>query len=256
MANNTPTTELCTHSLTGMSYRDKDLVNELIGERTFTDVMFTQIMGRRPRPVDLRIIDAVLITLMEHGLTPSAIATRLIYMSAPENLQGAVSAGILAVGSQFVGTMENCSGLLAQLLKSDNLEQAALELAQQYKSSRQHLPGFGHHLHKPDDPRSIKLIELAQKETELAQDHVNALLALSKAVDSVYGKHITINATGAVAALLGEIGIPTQLMRGFAVISRAAGLVSHIAEEQRVPTGRFIWETIDHAVPYVKKSTD
>ncbi|MFW7341852.1 citryl-CoA lyase [Pollutimonas sp. H1-120] len=253
---NTPTTELCTHSLTGMSYRDKDLVNDLIGERTFTDVMFTQIMGRRPRPVDLRIIDAVLITLMEHGLTPSAIATRLIYMSAPENLQGAVSAGILAVGSQFVGTMENCSGLLAHLLKSNDLEQAALELAQQYKTNKQHLPGFGHHLHKPDDPRSIKLIELAQKETELPQDHVNALLALSKAVDSVYGKHITINATGAVAALLGEIGIPTQLMRGFAVISRAAGLVSHIAEEQRVPTGRFIWETIDGAIPYVKQRTD
>lgn len=251
-----PTTELCTHNLTGMSYRDKDLVNDLIGERTFTDVMFTQIMGRRPRPVDLRIIDAVLITLMEHGLTPSAISARLVYMSAPENLQGAVSAGLLAVGSQFVGTMENCSGLLAQLLASDNLEQAAHELARHYKSTRQHLPGFGHHLHKPDDPRSIKLVELAQKETELPHDHINALLALSKAVDSVYGKHITINATGAVAALLGEIGIPTQLMRGFAVISRAAGLVSHIAEEQRVPTGRFIWETIDHAVPYVEKSTD
>lgn len=252
----TPTTELCTHSLTGMSYRDKDLVNELIGERTFTDVMFTQIMGRRPRPVDLRIIDAVLITLMEHGLTPSAIATRLIYLSAPESLQGAVSAGILAVGSQFVGTMENCSGLLAQLLSSNNPDEAALKLAQQYKANKQHLPGFGHHLHKPDDPRAIKLIELAQKETELPQDHVKTLLTLSKAVDSVYGKHITINATGAVAALLGEISIPTQLMRGFAVISRAAGLVSHIAEEQRVPTGRFIWETIDHAVPYVKKSTD
>lgn len=253
---NTPTTELCAHSLTGMSYRDKDLVNELIGERTFTDVMFTQIMGRRPRPVDLRIVDAVLITLMEHGLTPSAIATRLIYMSAPENLQGAVSAGILAVGSQFVGTMENCSKLLAQLLDSNDLEQAALELAQQYKDSKQPLPGFGHHLHKPDDPRSIKLIELAQKESELSQKHVNALLVLNQAIDKVYGKHITINATGAVAALLGEIGIPTQLMRGFAVISRAAGLVSHIAEEQRIPTGRFIWETIDEAVPYVKKSTD
>ncbi len=251
-----PTTELCAHSLTGMNYRDKDLVNDLIGERTFTDVMFTQIIGRRPRPVDLRIIDAVLITLMEHGLTPSAIATRLIYMSAPENLQGAVSAGILAVGSQFVGTMENCSELLVQLLNSDDQEQAALALARQYKTTKQHLPGFGHHLHKPDDPRSIKLIELAQKESELSQQHVNALLTLSKAVDEVYGKHITINATGAVAALLGEIGIPTELMRGFAVISRAAGLVSHIAEEQRIPSGRFIWETIDHAVPYVKKSTD
>jgi citrate synthase len=252
----TPTTELCEHSLTGMSYRDKDLVNELIGERTFTDVMFTQITGRRPRAVDLRIVDAVLITLMEHGLTPSAIATRLIYMSAPENLQGAVSAGLLAVGSQFVGTMENCSELLTQILQSSDPKKTALGIARSHKESRQHLPGFGHHLHKPDDPRSIKLIRLAQKESELSQKHVNALLTLNSAIDEVYGKHITINATGAVAALLGEIDIPTNLMRGFAVISRAAGLVSHIAEEQRIPTGRFIWETIDEAIPYVKKSTE
>src|SRR5690606_26689046 len=196
----TPTTELCAHTLTGMNYRDKDLVNELIGERTFTDVMFTQIMGRRPRPVDLRIVDAVLITLMEHGMTPSAIATRLIYMSAPENLQGAVSAGILAVGSQFVGTMENCSGLLERILSSDDMNKEARNIAESFKASRAHLPGFGHHLHKPDDPRSIKLLKLAQAESELPQRHVNALLALSAAIDDVYGRHITINATGAVAA--------------------------------------------------------
>ena len=70
-------------------------------------------------------------------------------------------------------------------------------------------------------------------------------------MDAAYGKHITINATGAVAALLSEIGVPTALMRGFAVISRAAGLVSHVAEEQQSPSGRYIWETIDHAIPYV-----
>lgn len=255
-ASQPPTTELCTHSLTGMSYRDRDLVNELIGERSFTDVMFTQIMGRRPRPVDLRIVDAVLITLMEHGLTPSAIATRLIYMSAPENLQGAVSAGLLAVGSQFVGTMENCAALLEQLLASSDIDAKAREIAQDYRARKQALPGFGHHLHKPDDPRSIKLIQLAQQETELGQAHVNALLTFNKAIDEIYGRHITINATGAVAALLGEIGIPTHLMRGFAVISRAAGLVSHIAEEQRMPSGRFIWETIDEAIPYVKKASE
>ncbi|TEA74267.1 citryl-CoA lyase [Allopusillimonas ginsengisoli] len=252
----TPTTELCAHTLTGMNYRDKDLVNELIGERTFTDVMFTQIMGRRPRPVDLRIVDAVLITLMEHGLTPSAIATRLIYMSAPENLQGAVSAGILAVGSQFVGTMENCAALLERILASSHPEQEARAIAVSFKETKAHLPGFGHHLHKPDDPRSLKLIALAQRESELPQQHVNALLTLNHAIDGVYGKHITINATGAVAALLGEIGIPTKLMRGFAVISRAAGLVSHIAEEQRTPSGRYIWENIDQAIPYVKNSTE
>ena len=113
------------------------------------------------------------------------------------------------------------------------------------------LPGFGHHLHKPDDPRSIKLLALAEAEPDLKGESLKALRLLASAIDATYGRHITINATGAVAALLSEIGVPTDLMRGFAVISRAAGLVSHVAEEQQSPSGRYIWETIDHAIPYV-----
>ncbi|HLU03028.1 MAG TPA: citryl-CoA lyase [Advenella sp.] len=250
-----PVTELCAHSLTGMNYRDKDLVNDLIGEATFTEVMFLQIMGRKARPVDIKIVDAVLVTLMEHGLTPSAIASRLIYMSAPENLQGAVASGLLAVGSQFVGTMENCSVLLDEIIASPDRQEAALAIATRYKNQKKPLPGFGHHLHKPDDPRSLKLLDLADSEPTLERHYIEALKLLSRAVDQVYARHITINATGAVAALLGAIGVPSRLMRGFAVISRAAGLVSHIAEEQNIPSGRFIWDTIDQAIPYTKKDT-
>lgn len=248
---NRPVTRLCAHHLEGMSYRDADLVEDLIGKKTFSEVMFSQIVGRDARPVDLRIVDAVLITLMEHGFTPSAIATRVVYMSAPENLQGAVASGLMAVGSSFVGTMENCSVLLDRLLKAEDTEAEARAIVQGYRDAKKPLPGFGHHLHKPDDPRALKLLELARAESDLEGKWVAALELLARTVDSVYGRHITINATGAVAALLGEIGIPTNLMRGFAVISRAAGLVSHIAEEQQCPTGRFIWETIDREIPYV-----
>ncbi|CAM3896385.1 citryl-CoA lyase [Bordetella tumulicola] len=248
---NRPVTRLCAHHLEGMSYRDADLVEDLIGKKTFSEVMFSQIVGRDARPVDLRIVDAVLITLMEHGFTPSAIATRVVYMSAPENLQGAVASGLMAVGSSFVGTMENCSVLLDRLLKAEDIEAEARTIVQGYRDAKKPLPGFGHHLHKPDDPRALKLLELARAESDLDGKWVAALELLARTVDSVYGRHITINATGAVAALLGEIGIPTNLMRGFAVISRAAGLVSHIAEEQQCPTGRFIWETIDREIPYV-----
>lgn len=248
---NKPTTELCTHTLTSMNYRDHDLVHDLLGKRTFSEVMFLQILGREPRPVDMRIMDAVLITLMEHGFTPSAIATRMVYMSAPENLQGAVAAGLMAVGSQFVGTMENNAKILEQLVQADNPGALALEIVKRTRQAREPLPGFGHHLHKPDDPRTIKLLQLADDETELMGHYVTALRLLGSTVDEVYGKHITINATGATAALLGEIGVPSELMRGFAVISRAAGLVSHIAEEQKVPAGRFIWDTIDHEIAYV-----
>lgn len=249
----TPVTRLCAHHLTGMSYRDADLVEDLIGKKTFTEVMFSQIMGREARPVDLRMLDAVLITLMEHGLTPSAIATRVTYMSAQENLQGAVAAGLMCVGSRFVGTMENCSRLLDRIRHADDPQAQAQAIAAEHRANREALPGFGHHLHKPDDPRSVKLLALAEAEPDLDQSAVRALRLLAQAVDTAYGKHITINATGAVAALLGGMGVPTDLMRGFAVISRAAGLVSHVAEEQQSPSGRFIWETIDHAIPYVGK---
>jgi len=247
----TPTTKLCTHTLTSMNYRDADLVEDLIGKKTFSEVMFMQILGREPRPVDMRIMDAVLITLMEHGFTPSAIATRMIYMSAPENLQGAVAAGLMAVGSQFVGTMENNAVILQQIVDAAEPEKFTEALVLEMRKNKQNLPGFGHHLHKPDDPRSIKLLALTEAEPDLAQKHVRALRLLSATIDRVYGRHITINATGAVAAMLGEIGIPPTLMRGFAVISRAAGLVSHIAEEQQDPAGRFIWDTIDEMIPYV-----
>lgn len=247
----TPTTKLCTHTLTSMNYRDADLVEDLIGKKTFSEVMFMQILGREPRPVDMRIMDAVLITLMEHGFTPSAIATRMIYMSAPENLQGAVAAGLMAVGSQFVGTMENNAVILQQIVDATDPETFTENLVMEIRKNKQNLPGFGHHLHKPDDPRSIKLLALTEAEPELEQKYVRALRLLSATVDRVYGRHITINATGAVAAMLGEIGIPPKLMRGFAVISRAAGLVSHIAEEQQDPAGRFIWDTIDEMIPYV-----
>lgn len=246
-----PETRLCAHHLTGMSYRDVDLVEDLIGKKTFTEVMIMQILGRDARPVDMRIVDAVLVTLMEHGMTPSAIATRLIYMSAPENLQGAVASGLMAVGSQFVGTMENCSRLLDRIKQAADGRAEALAIAREFREQRRPLPGFGHHLHKPDDPRSIKLLALAEAEPELQGASIKALRLLAAAIDETYGKHITINATGAVAALLSEIGVPTDLMRGFAVISRAAGLVSHVAEEQQSPSGRYIWETIDHAIPYV-----
>ena len=250
-AKKTPTTSLCTHSLTSLTYGDSDLVEDLMGKKTFTEVKLMQILGRTPRPVDLRITDVVLIVLMEHGLTPSAIATRLIYMSAPENLQGAVSAGLLAVGSSFVGTMENCARLLDRILAAADPDAEALEIARHYKGLKSPVPGFGHHLHKPVDPRAYKLLELGRAEPELAGDKIRALESLSKAVDSVAGRPITLNATGAVAALLGEIGVPTNVMRGFAVISRAAGLVAHIVEEQNSPSGRFIWDTVEHAIPYV-----
>jgi citrate synthase len=244
-----PTTRLCTHSIDSITVRGADLVDDLIGELTFTEMTYFTITGRRPTRAQTRILDAVLVTLMEHGLTPSAIAARMIYGSTPESLQAAVSAGLLAVGSVFVGTMEGCAGLLERILAAPNPERAARDIADEYRSARKPLPGFGHHMHKPDDPRTPKLFALAESEGVPGR-HITALRTLSAAIDERFGKHITINATGAVGALLGEIGIPAPVMRGIAVISRSAGLVAHVAEEQRTPSMRYVWELVEEGVPY------
>ncbi|MAO56945.1 MAG: citryl-CoA lyase [Rhodospirillaceae bacterium] len=251
-----PTQKLATHTLTDLYYRDQNLVTEMMGKMTFTEAMIRHILNREPSAADVAIIDAVLLALMEHGLTPSAVATRLTYHSAPEALQAAVAAGIMNVGSTFVGTMENCSKLLREMIEGDeDLEVAADRIVAEHRAARKYLPGFGHHLHKPDDPRTPKLFEIARA-NGVKGDYIQAIEVLNAAVDKAAGKHMTINATGGTAAVLSEIGISPEIMRGFAVIARAAGLVAHIAEERDVPTARFIWDIVEEEIPYSGKALD
>lgn len=87
-------------------------------------------------------------------------------------------------------------------------------------------------------------------ESGVSAAHVAALRTLGSAIDEVYGKHITINATGAIAAVLGDCGIGQEIMRGVSLIARCAGLVGHIHEEQRAPAMRALWEGAERAVPY------
>jgi len=247
-----PTTRLATHTNEELYYRDNGLVGELMGNVTFTEMMFLHIMGRNPTKGEIVILDAVLVTLMEHGLTPSAISTRLTYHSAPEALQAAVAAGLLNVGSQFVGTMENAAKLLMALLQDEaSFDAAARREIRAIRANKKPLPGFGHHLHKPDDPRTARLFEIALAQEGIDGIYIDAMKRLSEIIDEELGRHLTINATGAVAAVLLEIGVEPEIMRGFSVISRAAGLVAHIREEQSNPTARHIWDVVEETIPYV-----
>lgn len=245
-----PSTSIATHTNDDIYIRDKSLCNELIGKLTFTEMIVFQMLGRMPSEAETAMIDACLVTLMEHGLTPSALATRLIYSGAPEAMQAGVAAGLMGVGSVFVGTMEGNAQLLLEMVADPaGIEAAAKRIATEHRAARKPLPGFGHHLHKPDDPRPIRLFALAD-EHGLSGTHIAALKALSAAIDEVYGKHITINATGAIAAVLLDCGVPAEILRGFALITRCAGLVGHVHEEQHKPTMRRIWEVSEEAIPY------
>jgi len=240
------TTGIATSTPDDITIRGRSLTRDLLGKVTLTDMLCLVITGELPDAPRRAVIDACLVSLVEHGLTPSALATRLIYGSAPEAMQGAVAAGLLGVGGQFVGTTEGCARLLERIVAAPDRDAEAKTIVAEAKAP---LPGFGHDLHKPDDPRTPVLFAVA-REHGVAGAHVAALEALSRALDAAKRRHITINATGAVAAVLADAGIPIAIMRGFALVARCAGLVGHVAEEQRDPAMRSIWEAADRAVPY------
>ena len=245
------TTKLSTHTLDKLYLRDLDLVEEAMGRMSFTEAAYYHVLGRRPTPGQVAVLDAVLVTLMEHGLTPSAIATRMTALSTPEAPQAAIAAGLLNVGSQFVGTTEDVARLLARCMAAaDGFDTAARAEVAELRAARKAIPGFGHHLHRPDDPRSPKLFEIALAQDGITGEHVRALQRLGGIVDEAVGRHLTINATGATAAVLLDSGIPVEAMRGFAVVARAAGLLAHLVEERATPTAMRIWQTVEDAIPY------
>jgi citrate synthase len=244
-----PGTGIATATPDDIFVRGKSLCRDLIGQLTFTQMAYFQIVGRLPGPAETAVLDGCLIALMEHGLTPSVLASRLVYGSAPEALQGGVAAGLLGVGSRFVGTVEDCAALLDRIVAAADPPGEAAAIVEQHRAARRSLPGFGHNLHVPDDPRTPRLFALA-REKGAAGRHIAAIEVLSAALDRALGRHLTINATGAVAAALRDISIPAAILRGFSLIARCAGLVGHLHEEQNRPSLSTIWEAAERAIPY------
>ena len=229
--------------------RGHDLVGDIIGKMTFTETLFMLITSERPTAGQLRILDSVLVTLMDHGMTPHAIAARMTYVAAPESLQGAIAAGILGVGGQFAGTMEGSAQLILRIAEASDPGAEAKAIAEDFRARRAPLPGFGHPHHRPDDPRSPRLFAVAA-ESGAEGRYIAALKTLGGAVDAVYGRHLTINATGAIAAVLLEIGFPAPMMRGIAVVSRAGGLLAQLNEERERRLGASLLTLIETSVAY------
>lgn len=242
-------THIAGSNATHIRFRGRDLVDELIGKHGFTEVFYLLTCGRLPTQGQARILDACLVTLMDHGWTPTSLITRLAYDSAPSQVQVGIAAGLLAVGDVFAGTMDGCAKLLAEGIDKPDQVAWCREVVQAHRTLKKPMPGFGHPFHKPDDPRPPRLFKVAA-ENGAEGRYIELLQQLGQAVDAVYGRHLTINATGALAALLLEIGMPLAIMRGVSVVSRSAGLAAHIAEEQQSPTARAIWKMVEEQIPY------
>lgn len=232
-----------------VTIRGKDLVDDLIGYATFTEMTYFLCSGKMPDPVQTRVLDACLVTLMEHGLAPATLIARLMADSVPDDSQVAIAAGLMSLGPRFAGTSEACAKLLMEAHAAEDQDAYFAELVKDFRSRRAPLPGFGHPLHKPDDPRAIRLFAVAEKEG-LSGIYTRLIRKFGQEVDRQFGKHMTINATGAIGALLLEIGLEPGVMRGLAVVSRASGLIGHVQEEHQTHAARAIWDFAAGAFEY------
>jgi citrate synthase len=227
--------------------RGHDLV-ELIGNVRLGDMAFLELMGRLPTPQESTVFDAITVTLVEHGLTPSAIAARLTYLGAPESLQAAVAAGLLGLGGRYGGTVEQVARYLQEALShaspEADLRALASSIVAEHRSRRLMIGGLGHPTHKGVDPRVPRLFEVAA-ENGLAGRHVELVQQVGEEASASLGRALPVNATGAIGAIASDLGIRWQVCRGLAVIGRAIGLVAHLQEELDKPLATEIWERVE-----------
>lgn len=228
--------------------RGHDLAGELIGKVSLGDMAFLELKGRLPTGAESVVFNAIAITLVEHGLTPSALATRLTYLGAPESLQGAVAAGLLGLGDRFGGPVEQAARMLQEALAEApadaGLDAVAARVVAARRELRRPIPGLGHPIHRQVDPRVPALFRVAA-ENGLAGRHVELMRLIGEAAERAAGRALPVNATGAIAAIAGELDLPWQVCRGLAVMARAIGLVAHVQEEAREPLAAEIWERAD-----------
>lgn len=246
-----PRSELARSSSDRVEVRGFDLTTELMGHVNLGDMAFLELMGRLPNEDESVVFNAMLVTLVEHGLTPNTLAARLTYLGAQESLQGAVAAGILGLGSVFVGSIEDAARLLQEALESAgdaaDLNAFAAQVVTDYRERRVPIPGLGHPIHKPQDPRAVRLFELAAQH-HLSGSYVELMQLIGLEAESQTGRSLPVNATGAIGAIASEMSIPWQISRGLGIMARAVGLVGHLLEEMRDPLAGDLWRWAEDEV--------
>lgn len=228
--------------------RGLNLADDLIGKVSLGDVAYLELTGRLPDARESVVFNALVVTLVEHGVTPSAIAARMTYFGAPESLQAAVAAGLLGLGDRFGGSIEQAARMLQEALagpeRPAGLQEVATKIVSEHRASRRIIPGLGHPTHTHVDPRTPRLFQVAA-DNGFSGSHVALMQAVGVAAEKAYGRELPVNATGAIAAIAGDMGLSWRVCRGLAVMARAIGLVAHLQEEMADPMAPEIWARVE-----------
>ena len=242
-------TSICGFTADAIEVRGKNLVTDFIGKMDFVSAFLYQSLGKQPDPVQIELINAVMVTIMEHGLVPSAVAARLTHYGAPESYQGAIAAGLLGVGDRYAGTSSACGQVLERMHAAEDAQAEAIAIIQEHRSQNKPLPGFGHPIHKDTDPRVERLLSIADHSGS-SGEFLHLMRLLERTLCEQTGKTLVTNISAAIGAVLAEAGIPSQMMRGIVLTARCAGLVGHIAEEMNNPAAHAMWQGAQDAVDY------
>jgi citrate synthase len=233
--------------------RGRDLAGDLMGRLTFTEYFHLLLTGREPTDDERFFLDLLLVSIAEHGMMPSNVAARMTLAADPASLHGAVAAGILGCGPVVLGTSEACARLLEsaqeKVAAGGDPAAVALEIAEAMHESGGKVPGFGHPVHRPVDPRAERILELAD-ERGVSGAHVLLARRLREAVDETWGRPLTMNVALPIAAVMLDLGFGPDSVKAIPILARTAGLLAHLAEEREQPLGFLMAGAAEEAVGY------
>lgn len=231
--------------------RGRDLCGQLVGHVSFTEHVWLLVTGQLPDAAQRRVLDATLVAIAEHGLVPSVTAARMTLAAAPEALQGAVAAGILGCGSVILGSADAAARLYAAILErsTGDLEAAARGVLGELRVARKPVPGYGHPLHKQQDPRVTRLLAVAS-ECGITGRHIEIARLVERLVPVIWNKPLAMNVSGAIGSVLLDAGYPLLAVKGVPMLARTASLIAHLTEEQQRPIGFVLADEGASAVDY------
>ena len=239
--------------------RGRDLGGDLMGRLSFTEYFHLLLTGEEPTEDQRYFLDLLLVAIAEHGMMPTNVAARMTLAADPGSLQGAVAAGILGCGPVILGTSEACAQLLEQaqerVAAGGEPAAVAADAARAVHVSGGRLPGFGHPVHRPLDPRAERVLELAD-ERGASGPHVLLARHLRDAAADAWGKPLTMNVSMPIAAVMLDLGFPSSTVKAVPILARTAGLLAHLAEEQRRPIGFLMAGRAEEAIEYERRPED
>jgi citrate synthase len=233
--------------------RGRDLTGDLMGRLSFTEYFHLLLTGKEPSEDQRFFLDLLLLSIAEHGLMPSNVAARVTLAADPDSLQGAVASGILGAGPVILGAAEDCARMLAaaqaRVAAGEEPETVAADVAREVHAAGRRMPGFGHPLHRPVDPRAERIVELAD-ERGVAGPHLELTRILRSAVAAEWGRPLTVNVSLPIAAVMLDLGYSPDVVKAVPILARTAGLLAHLAEEREHPIGFLLAAEAEEAIEY------